>query len=54
MPVPDESSFVSELVRQAIAQRASESKYPLGCLDQQRIERVLGRYSRRPKRVPMV
>lgn len=51
MPETDESSFVSELVRQIISQRASESRYPLGWPDQRGLDRVLARFARRRKRV---
>jgi hypothetical protein len=51
MTETDESSFVSELVRQAISQRAGESIYPLGWLDQQRLERVLDKFAPRRKKI---
>jgi hypothetical protein len=46
----DESSFVAELVRQAISKRVGDSMHPLGWLDQQRLDRVLAKYARRRKR----
>jgi len=51
MDETDESSFVTELVRQAISQRADESMRPLGCLDPQTLDRVLAKYARRRKDV---
>jgi hypothetical protein len=44
MSETDDASFVTELVRQAISQRAGESRCPLGWLDQQRLDRVLRKY----------
>ena len=43
----DDSAFVSELVRQAIARRKRESKYPLGWPDPQKVDRVLRKFARR-------
>ena len=49
MAETDDGSFVTELVRQAIAQRAGESMSPLGWLDQQRLDRVLRKYGVRSR-----
>jgi hypothetical protein len=49
LPETDESSFVAELVRQAISKRAADSRYPLGWMDPQRIDRVLGEFTRQRK-----
>ena len=47
----DESSFVSELVRQVLSQGAGESMDPPGWLDHQSLDRVLAKFARRRKRV---
>jgi hypothetical protein len=53
MPETEESLFVSELVRQAISKRASASRYPLGWLDQEKLDTVVAKFARRQKRVPI-
>src|SRR5450755_3314100 len=54
MPETEESLFVSALVRKAISKRASESRYPLGWLDQERLDKVVAKFAHRRQRVPTV